>query len=153
MKLAHNIRRGSRLGLKNWKRYHYGAGDILFSEEERRCYPIKYNVPPSVMDAAINVAMARRFEDATFLVMPMRVESLPLALPKIVRWGGTLAFNSGNARLMKWIICDWDDEFLVLDLECTDTEFNFQHGSKSVKAQCSREEFRSGFASMCCAAE
>lgn len=76
LKRLRNILRGSRAGKDTKELYHFGIGDVEFMESERAYRPVKYNVPPSVLDAAFNLTLVTHFEEVTFLVMPVRVEEL-----------------------------------------------------------------------------
>lgn len=76
LKRMRNILRGSRVDKDTKNLYHFGVGDVEFTEAERTCHPVRYNVPPSVLDAAFHLTMVTHFEDVTFLVMPVCVKEL-----------------------------------------------------------------------------
>ena len=71
-----NICRGSRVDEESDRLYHFGYGDIEFSEEERTRLPVPYSVPPIVLDAAFAATITPQFESANFLAIPRRIGEL-----------------------------------------------------------------------------
>ena len=76
-----NIWRGSRVDDKSGELYHFGYGDIEFTEDERDRLPVKYNVPPIVLDAMFVTTITPQFESATFLAIPRRIAQLTFFPP------------------------------------------------------------------------
>eukprot|EP00803_Ostreobium_quekettii_P003476 evm.model.scf_39.4 EVM.evm.TU.scf_39.4 scf_39:15583-26238(-) len=74
LRRCRNIWRGSRVDEKSDTLYHFGACDIQFSKAESSRFPVPYKVPPSVLDAAFNVTLASKFEDANSQVSPMHID-------------------------------------------------------------------------------
>lgn len=96
-----NIWRGSRVDEKSGELYHFGYGDIEFTEDERDRFPVKYNVPPIVLDAAFVTTIASHFESTTFLAIPRRIEQLTFFPPDehevcYNRWPSSSLGGNGN---------------------------------------------------------
>ena len=81
MRRAKNIRRGSRIN-EDAEVRHFSSSEVELSMAERARHPVPYSLPPPVLDAAFNVSAAARFEELTFLAIPMSIEELMFFPPK-----------------------------------------------------------------------
>ncbi|CAD7702022.1 unnamed protein product [Ostreobium quekettii] len=74
LRRCRNIWRGSRVDNRTDTLYHFSGCDIQFSVAESTRFPVPYNVPPSVLDAAFNVTLATKFEDANAQMLPVHID-------------------------------------------------------------------------------